>query len=186
MKQLLRQQKQKKFNRAVLIPLALLIVVAVAACSEPEKAPSRPASTVSASKSIQQPVTQGTPTVVETAPPVFTYNAQGRRDPFAPIVTKAENRERAGARPPLERYNISEFHLTGIVWGGFGYNAMLEGPDGKGYFVRVGTIIGPNKGVIKKITKDSMVIEEKFKNFMGATERKQVVIPLRTKQEGMQ
>jgi type IV pilus assembly protein PilP len=76
--------------------------------------------------------------------------------------------------------------MTGIVWGGFGYNAMLEGPDGKGYFVRVGTVIGPNKGVIKKITKDSMVIEEKYKNFMGVTERKQVVIPLRTKQEGMQ
>jgi type IV pilus assembly protein PilP len=178
-------QQQKKLTRAVLIPLALLIGGAVVACSETEKAPVRPSTT--ASKSIQQPVTLATPTATEAAaPPVYSYDAHGRRDPFAPLVTKAENRERAGSRPPLERYSVSEFHLTGIVWGGFGYNAMLEGPDGKGYFVRVGTIIGPNKGVIKKITKDSMVIEEKYKNFMGATERKQVVILLRTKQEGMQ
>jgi len=178
-------QQQKKLTRALLIPLALLIGGAVIACSETEKAPVRPSAT--ASKSIQQPVTQVTPTVTEaTAHPVFSYDAQGRRDPFSPLVTKAENKERAGSKPPLERYTISEFHLTGIVWGGFGYNAMLEGPDGKGYFVRAGTIIGPNKGVIKKITKDSMVIEEKYKNFMGVTERKQVVIPLRTKQEGMQ
>jgi len=89
-------------------------------------------------------------------------------------------------RPPLERYNVPEFKLTGIVWGGFGYNAMIEGPDGKGYFVRVGTIIGPNKGVVKKITRDSMVVEEKFKNLVGATERKQFIIPLRKKQEGVQ
>ncbi|MGE5174280.1 MAG: pilus assembly protein PilP, partial [Betaproteobacteria bacterium] len=75
---------------------------------------------------------------------------------------------------------------TGIVWGGFGFNAMLEGPDGKGYFVRVGTIIGQNRGVVKKITQDRMVIEEKFKNFSGETERKEIVIELRKKQEGMQ
>ena len=85
----------------------------------------------------------------------------------------------------MERYNIIEFKLTGIVWGGFGYNAMLEGPDGKGYFVRVGSIVGPNKGVIKKITKDTMVIEEKFKNLLGETQRKQIIIDLRKKQEGM-
>lgn len=183
MRQLLQQQK--KLNRAVLIPLALLVGVTVIACSETEKVPVRPSAT--ASKSIQQPVTHVTPTVTEAAAPqVFSYDAHGRRDPFSPLVTKAENRERAGSRPPLERYTITEFHMTGIVWGGFGYNAMLEGPDGKGYFVRVGTVIGPNKGIVKKITKDSMVIEEKYKNFMGVTERKQVVIPLRTKQEGMQ
>jgi len=70
------------------------------------------------------------------------------------------------------------------VWGGFGYNAMLEGPDGKGYFVRVGTIIGPNRGVIKKITQNTIVIEEKYKNMMGEIESKEIVVELRKKQEG--
>ncbi len=56
------------------------------------------------------------------------------------------------------------------MWGGFGYNAMLEGPDGKGYFVHVGTIIGQNKGIVKKITQDTMVIEEKFKTISGEIE----------------
>ena len=91
-----------------------------------------------------------------------------------------------GDRPPLERFNISEFKLTGVVWGGFGYNAMVEGPDGKGYFVHVGTVIGLNKGVVKKIMQNSMVIEEKFKNFSGETERREIVIELRKKQEEMQ
>ncbi len=72
------------------------------------------------------------------------------------------------------------------MWGGFGYNAMIEGPDGKGYFIRVGTIIGPNKGVVKKITQHTMVVEEKYKTFSGETQRKEIVIELRKKQEGMQ
>ena len=76
--------------------------------------------------------------------------------------------------------------MTGVVWGGYGYNAMIEGPDGKGYFIKVGTIIGPNRGVVKKITQQKMVVEEKYKTFSGETERKEIVIELRKKQEGMQ
>ena len=167
--------------------MLFLGAIALAACSDTEKAPVNPSATApKAVQQQQQPITQGTATVAAQTPqPVFNYNPQGRRDPFAPIVTKEENRERASSRPPLERYGISEFKLAGIVWGGFGYNAMLEGPDGKGYFVRVGTVIGLNKGIIRKITKDTVVIEEKFKNMLGATERKQIVIQLRKKQEGM-
>jgi type IV pilus assembly protein PilP len=155
------------------------------ACSDSPQSPVKP-SPATTPKPISQPVTQATPTIEEKKElPAFNYNPQGRRDPFAPLITKEETKARAGSLPPLERYSISEFKLTGIVWGGFGYNAMIEGPDGKGYFVRVGTTIGPNKGSVKKITKDAMEIEEKFKNMLGETERKQITIKLRQKQEGM-
>lgn len=101
-----------------------------------------------------------------------------------PLIVREEKKAQRADRPPLERYNLTEFKLTGIVWGGFGYNAMFEGPDGKGYFVREGTYIGQNGGVIKKITRDSIVIEEKFKTFTGAKQRKEIIIQLRKKQEG--
>lgn len=96
-----------------------------------------------------------------------------------PLIVREEKKAQKADRPPLERYNITEFKLTGIVWGGFGYNAMFEGPDGKGYFVRAGTIIGQNGGVIKKITKDSIVIEEKFKTSAGVMQRKEIIVELR-------
>ncbi len=99
---------------------------------------------------------------------------------------KEDQKALTGERPPLERYNIYEFKLSGIVWGGFGYSAMVEGPDGKGYFVHVGTIIGQNKGIVKKITQYTMVIEEKFKTISGESNRKEIVLELRNKQEGMQ
>ncbi len=185
-----RLKQGKKYNNILgIVMLSLLLGTVVTGCSDSGKAPSTatPIATKPTPSPIASQVTStATTTVEETAQPVFTYNPVGRKDPFAPIVTKEETKAKAGERPPLERYSLSEFKLTGIVWGGFGYNAMLEGPDGKGYFVRVGTIIGQNRGVVKKITQDKMVIEEKFKNFSGETERKEIVIELRKKQEGMQ
>ena len=154
-------------------------------CSESEKAPSAPVAITQ--KTVQKPVTQATATTVETPPPPeYSYNPAWRRDPFAPIIVQAEQKARAGNLSPLERYDLNQFKMTGVVWGGFGYNAMIEGPDGKGYFIRVGTVIGPNKGVVKKITQQTMVVEEKYKTFSGETERKEIVIQLRKKQEGMQ
>lgn len=114
--------------------------------------------------------------------PAYSYNPGGRRDPFMPLIIKqaekAKEKSVAG-RPPLERYDIKEFKLTGILWGGFGFNAMLEAPDGKGYFIRVGSVIGPNRGVVKRITQDSIVIEEKFKSYTGEAQAREIVVRLR-------
>lgn len=116
----------------------------------------------------------------------YTYDPKGRRDPFMPLIIKEQQQKSKANLPPLERYDISEFKLSGIVWGGFGYNAILEGPDGKGYFIRQGSIIGPNRGVVKSITKTGVVVEEKYKTYTGQTQRKEIVMPLRKKQEGME
>ena len=171
----------------IIVLLGLLLAPALfTGCGDSSKkaqAPSSPA----APKSMQQPISQSTATIAEAQPEsVYNYRPTGRRDPFAPLISFEEKKAKAGDRPPLERFNVSEFKLTGIVWGGFGYNAMLEGPDGKGYFVHVGTIIGPNRGVVKKITSNTMVVEEKFKSSTGETDRKQIVVDLRKIQEGMQ
>jgi type IV pilus assembly protein PilP len=116
----------------------------------------------------------------------YTYDPAGRRDPFAPIVSHENRLSQSSNLPPLERFAISEFKLTGILWGGFGYNAMLEGPDGKGYFVHVGSVVGLNRAVVKKITQNSLVLEEKFKNYMGQDDRREIIVNLRKKEEGMQ
>jgi type IV pilus assembly protein PilP len=182
------RQRKNHFNITFIgltVMLSLIVGGGIVGCSDSGKPPV--VQTPTSVKPIQQVITQATATVVEQKPQsVFSYNPAGKRDPFTPIIVKDERKAPSGDRPPLERFNISEFKLTGIVWGGFGYSAMLEGPEGKGYFVHVGTIIGQNKGVVKKITKDAMVVEEKFKTISGETDRKEIVIELRKKQEGMQ
>lgn len=183
----MQRQWQKRQNRPRLFfSLALPVLVAMlAGCSNSPKAPA-PAAAPGASTQRQPIASAPTGTALlkteEKPVVVFSYRPVSRRDPFAPIIMRQEKKA-MGDRPPLERYNISEFKLSGIIWGGFGYNAMLEGPDGKGYFIRVGTILGPNRGVVKKITQNMIVIEEKFKNVMGETERKEITVQLRKKEE---
>lgn len=170
---------------AFALMLFLIAGTGISGCSDSGKPPEvqAPASI----KPKQQVITLGTSTVVEQKPEVvYSYKTAGKRDPFAPLIVKEEQKALTGERPPLERYNIYEFKLSGIVWGGFGYNAMLEGPDGKGYFVHTGMIVGQNKGIVKKITQHTMVVEEKFKTISGEPDRKEIVIELRKKQEGMQ
>lgn len=189
------RQAQKKCNKkrtertaGMLMSLMAAMAVLLSGCTESPKAPT-PAPGPAAPKAQPQPITPiqpkpEAPKAEEKPAPAYSYNPGGRRDPFKPLISREEKKAKVADRPPLERYNISEFKLTGIVWGGFGYNAMLEGPDGKGYFVRVGTIMGPNRGVIKKITKSSIVIEEKYKTYTGQTQHKEIIVDLRKKQEG--
>lgn len=184
----MQRQWQKRQNRQrIFFSLALPVLVAMlAGCSNSPTAPAPPAAPgASTQRQLIASAPSGTALLKTEEKPVevFSYRPVSRRDPFAPIIVKQEKKASMGDRPPLERYNISEFKLSGIVWGGFGYNAMLEGPDGKGYFIRVGTILGPNRGVVKKITQNLIVIEEKFKNVMGETERKEITVQLRKKQE---
>jgi type IV pilus assembly protein PilP len=182
-----RDQQRRKRNSKRFAGAAMLLagaMIALVGCPESQKAPTKPAPQLVQKQPIISAPTRTEVAKTEEKPAqVYTYNPAGRRDPFAPIIIKESKKGKEGDRPPLERYNLSEFKLTGIIWGGFGYNAMLEGPDGKGYFVRVGTIVGPNRGVVKKITQNTMVIEEKFKTYTGETERKEIVVELRRKQE---
>jgi type IV pilus assembly protein PilP len=179
-----RHRLKKPIKQGIFFSLMVPILASLlAACGEPAKTPAPAASTPVQKQVIATGPTKTGAQAGEEAVAVYTYTAIGRRDPFAPIVVPESKKGAALDRPPLERYNITEFKLSGIVWGGFGYNAILEGPDGKGYFVHAGTVVGPNRGVVKKITPTTLVIEEKFKTYTGDTERRETVVELRKTQE---
>jgi Tfp pilus assembly protein PilP len=87
---------------------------------------------------------------LEPAPGGYTYNPQGRRDPFVSLIKPVGPDTGAKTRKPgMEGFLIQEVALKGIVktagGGGeksvaekAGYIAMFLGTDGKSYFVNVG------------------------------------------------
>jgi len=120
---------------------------------------------------------------VPTMPGEYSYDPSGRRDPFTSVLQEART---AGAEnpdlPPLERISLTELNLIGIIWGGFGYSAMVQAPDGKGYSVRVGTRIGPNNGVVTAITDNTVTIEERFTDVYGKKQVREYVKRLHEKE----
>ena len=83
--------------------------------------------------------------------------------------------------PPLQRVNLSELSLIGLIWGGFGYVAMVQTPDGRGYTVREGTRLGSGNGVVSSITQETLTIKEPFSDIYGRKEMREHVLVLHPK-----
>lgn len=119
------------------------------------------------------------PKVSEPAEPPRYFSA-GKRDPFRPLASKAKG---AAARPrenlsPLERFELGQLKLVGIVWDIKEPRAMVEDGLGLGYIVKVSTSIGPNEGKVKAIKPREIVIEETYTDFFGARKNREVTMKL--------
>ena len=113
----------------------------------------------------------------------FNYNPEGRRDPFRSIITVEKTPGFRGLLP-LQRVEVNELKLVAIVWGAFGYHAMVQASDGKGYTLKVGTPVGPNDGSVKKITEQNVMIEENYTDIFGERKLREVVLELHPQKEG--
>jgi type IV pilus assembly protein PilP len=117
----------------------------------------------------------------------FRYNPEGRRDPFRSIVALSrESQKRIQNLPPLQRLSLSELKLIGVVWGGYGFGAIVQTPDGRGYTLRKGTRVGVNSGIVRRITKEEVVIRETVTNIFGETKTSTVVMKLHPQEEGLE
>ena len=115
-------------------------------------------------------------------PPSYSYNPEGRRDPFSSILQIGQ-RKRGNLLPPLQRVELSQIQLIGIVWGGFGYSAMVQSSDGKGYTVKAGTLVGSNKGFVKEINPKNLVVQETFTDIFGDKKTRDFVFQLHSQED---
>ena len=106
----------------------------------------------------------------------YSYDSNGKPDPFLPLVTEAVPRQRAAPQEkaipltPLQKYELRELNLVAIVALQNKSSAVLEDSAGFGYIVEEGMLIGKNDGIIKKINKNGLIIEEKISDNMGNIE----------------
>ena len=103
------------------------------------------------------------------------------RDPFRPMTLRAKiNKAPRENLSPLERYELSQLKLVGIVWDIKEPRAMVEDGGGLGYVVKVGTPIGSNDGKVKAIHRNEVVVEEFYSDDYGARRKRDVGIKLLT------
>lgn len=105
-----------------------------------------------------------------------TLPARTFRNPFQPFIGPTATPDQRD-RPPLEQYPINALKLTAIVRNAAGdLFASVETPDGIGFKVVRGTIVGREGSEVVDISKSGIVIEE------GENERRALrAIPLRPK-----
>ena len=174
---------------AIVTTVAVVCASFLVGCADSEPPLKPPARAKPATQAAVAPTVVTAPTP-ELAPPSpqqeeFTYNPSGRRDPFRSLIVTGGKRN-VDLLPPLQRREVSELKFVAVVWGQLGTYGMLEMPDGKGYAVRIGTRVGPNRGVVKRITAKDLTVVEHYVDFFGETRTRDIVLDLRTREEGLE
>lgn len=95
-----------------------------------------------------------------------------KRDPFRPYtLNNRPSQRRRENLSPLERYELGQLKLVGVIWDIKQPNAIVEDSAGLGYVVRIGTPIGSNEGKVITIQPESLVIEEFQFDVYGAKKK---------------
>ncbi|MBI3302287.1 MAG: pilus assembly protein PilP [Deltaproteobacteria bacterium] len=106
----------------------------------------------------------------ETVEDTYRYDPAGKRDPFlSPFTAATPELGTAEEQPktPLQRFDLGQLKLVGVIWEASEPKALIEDSGGLGYIVTRGTLIGSKGGVIKTIEPKRVVVEEYQTDFYG-------------------
>lgn len=116
----------------------------------------------------------------------YRYDPTGKPDPFKPFVAPESIVKGPGSAPlsPLQKFDISQLNLVGIIWGIEDSRAILEDSVGKGYIVAKGTYVGRRGGKVSKIEKNRIIVTRKYKDYLDNVQTKDIEIKLRKLEGG--
>jgi Tfp pilus assembly protein PilP len=147
--------------------------------------PAAPAATPAPPPAAEPPTTEAPPppATAEQAPapaplepPGFTYNPEGRRDPFVTLLRRGTTTTRGaatGARPAgLAGLETAEVTLRGTVRSREGFVAILQGADQKTYIVRAGDKLFD--GTVRTITQNDLVILQQVNDPLSLEKQREV------------
>jgi len=150
------------------IALALAAAAAPLSAQAQGKAPAAPS-----------PAAQAAP-----APPDnYTYQAEGRRDPFLNLfgtATEPKQPARRGEGPAS--LALGEITVRGIMQSRDALVAMISGPDSKTYVVHPGERL--LDGVIKSITAEGLVVLQRVNDPLSTIKQREVRKLLRSLEDG--
>lgn len=91
------------------------------------------------------------------AKPSWSYNPENKKDPFKRPQVGMPTEE------CIKSVYLDQLWIDGIIVGQGNKNvAHILCPNGDGYFIKVGDVLGVNKGVVKEIRTDGIIVEEQF------------------------
>ena len=152
----------------IAVPLLLIALAMASVFAQPAKpgpATSTAASTATTTSTTRTAtdtgIQQSLQEILEepSAPDSYHYDPQGRRDPFQSLIGPTPKLQ-PGQRPPgLPGFLIDEIKLQGIVkTRQQGLVAMVNGPDNKGYLMRIGQKV--LDGEVIRMTAGSVVFRQ--------------------------
>ncbi|MGD8962565.1 MAG: pilus assembly protein PilP [Desulfobacterales bacterium] len=99
----------------------------------------------------------------------FSMHENWSIDPFEPAFRDKPRAVPKKSKPIslLERLDLSQLKLVGVMVSDKGNKALVEDASGKGHMIQEGSHIGINAGKVSRILKDRVIIEEKIEDAYG-------------------
>jgi type IV pilus assembly protein PilP len=133
-----------------------------AAAPPPAAAPATPAAVTPAPAPAAQPATEP-----------YSYNPDGRRDPFVSLIARGLQTDSTGRRMDgLAGVMTGELVMTGILQSKGAYTALVKAPDGKTFKAHVNDRLAD--GTIRTITPKEMVIMQEVNDPLSLVKVKEV------------
>ncbi|MCP4499151.1 MAG: pilus assembly protein PilP [Deltaproteobacteria bacterium] len=97
----------------------------------------------------------------------WTDEAAQRRDPYASYSQQLNFPDFIDGRSPtaLERIELDELVLVGVMTQLSAPRALIEDGRGKGYIVKIGTLIGTDSGIVRAVRNQEIVAEERSRTW---------------------
>jgi Tfp pilus assembly protein PilP len=180
------QTTSRVFALAVLLAALTAPVVSAAQSSQPGTPAAPPAANAptTAPAPANAPAAAPASAVTPLEPQGYTYDPQGRRDPFVSLLRRGSEVPRiAGSNRPngLAGLETSEVTLKGTIATQGTYVGILQGSDSKTYIVRAGDKL--LDGTIRVINPESMVIAQQVTDPLSLEKQREVRKVLRQTEE---
>jgi Tfp pilus assembly protein PilP len=175
-------------TRVLVLSLTILLAGEVGSAQTPQTGAAAPAKPAAAAPSTPAtaPVTQGPAAEKKSdavEPQGFTYNPEGRRDPFVSLLRRGVSSAETGQRVAgLSGLGTAEVSLRGTLKSNGTFVGILKGVDNKTYIVRAGDKL--SDGSIRSITADAMVILQQVNDPLSLEKQQEVRKLLRQTEEG--
>lgn len=147
--------------------------------AQPAKAPppqqQRPAQAPPATAPQEAPRAQETPAAgTAVSPEEYVYDPTGRRDPFRPYrVIRTDSPAKTpevsvdSLLEPLQRYDLDQLSVMGILWDVRQPRALLRDTEGRIHTVVKNTKVGRNNGYVAAIREGEVVVIESVDDESG-------------------
>ena len=154
----------------IFIPIAFSIAVTVASAQSPAPAPATAAPGTPAGRGAKP---AGTPEAGPTPAEGYTYQSDGRRDPFINLLGTG-NETRSGVRrnEGPAGLTVGEISVRGVLESRGALIAMIEGPDKKTYVVHTGDKF--LDGTIRSITPQGLVIVQEVNDPLSLVKQREI------------
>jgi type IV pilus assembly protein PilP len=177
--------RKKANNRSFFLASLLVAALVFLGCKKKEQPPPPPPPKPAAQ--IPLPVQKQSTSARTAGIAVQTLDFSTKKDPFKPFAAEAAAQQ-AKAKPtakantedllPIQRFDVNKFRVSGIIAGLKENTALIIDPEGRGYVVREGMLIGNSDGRISRITPSSIEVVEHYRDDNGHNRKRTITLTL--------